>query len=766
MEALEEKFLDVVATEKKVDHARASKLIERCMNLVSTRLGVSYADVYNSIYNATYLGLCLKGKCSDFDLKKCQESCHCVVFEGKCYARYFEDAQKMNDDPDQYLQGMPTDKLAELVKLASYLYYNFDGGNLTDNTFDALEYTLNKRLKTKGRRYEKIGAPVLEKLRVKLPYPMASLDKVKPGSRLLLDFLASAPKFAWSLKLDGVSGMLVYKDGKIKGIYSRGDGTIGGDLLYLKDFVVLPTISDPKYKNIVVRVEFILNKRDWEEKYKGSYSNARSFVSAKINSGHVTQGMTDIKVVAYEIIDPGPGSKVPEPSAAFLILKNLGFEVVENDTLETPVVFEIMQLYKKLRESSIYNIDGLVLSIDKPRDVVTKLENPRHSVAFKMRLEDQIRKTKILNIEWNISRYGRMVPVAIYESVYIEGVRLHRASAYNAAHVRDWNLGKGSKIRVVRSGDTIPIIIDVEVDPTISPIYPPDKPSWHWKGSDIILDDIEGNKTVQLKRIEHFFVTIGVPRLREKTLEKMWDAGFRDIKAITNGTPDKFIKIKGIGKKSADGYYKNIHEIMRKTRIDRYIPASTTLELGIGRKLVKQLMRYYPNILDDDAETIKRMLTKKEIPGIGTKRIANIASNIPKFKAFLLLLNKNDVEYAITQDQKQKEKIRTRGYNTKIRGKTFVFTGFFGKIDYELEDYIYDNFGNFSTAVTSSTEAVVSANLLDVTNKMLSAQKLGVKVLSVEEFVGMYDIPYSKVKSEDPETIEIEIPLDPVDPDD
>jgi len=103
------------------------------------------------------------------------------------------------------------------------------------------------------------------------------------------------------------------------------------------------------------------------------------------------------------------------------------------------------------------------------------------------------------------------------------------------------------------------------------------------------------------------------------------------------------------------------------------------------------------------------------------------------------------------------------GYNTSIRGKTFVLTGFFGKVDYELEDYIYDNLGNFSTTVTSTTNAVVSANLLDVTSKMLAAQTLGVQVLSIEEFVKKYDIPYSKFKSD--EEVEIEIPIDPVDPD-
>lgn len=761
---MEELFIQDVARKKKVDPAKATKLIDRCINLVSSRLKIPYADVYGAIHDPLYLEKCLKGRCSDFDLKRCKESCECIVFENKCYARKFEDAERMNEDPDKYMLGMSTDKLTELVKLASYLYYNFDGGGLTDNTFDALEYTLNKRIKAKGRRYEKIGAPPVDKIRTKLPFPMPSLEKAKPGSRLLFEFLSDPSPKTWSLKLDGVSGMVVYVDGKVSKIYTRGDGSIGGDVTYMKDFIAFPEIEDPRYQSIVVRGEFILLKSVWLEKYNESYTNARSFVSAKVNSGSITSGLQDIKLLAYEIISLGPGKKIFKPSDSFRVLDALGFDVVDHGILESSLVFDVMNLYKEKRASSLYYIDGLVLSLNIPKDAPvlgSAPANPKHTIAFKMRLEEQIRNSKILNLEWNISRYGRLVPVAIYESVYVDGVRLHRASAYNAAHVRDWSLGKGSKIKVVRSGDVIPVIIDVEVDETKEVIYPPNTlpyGSWHWKGADIILDEIDGNRAVQIKRLEHFFTTIGVPRLREKTLEKLWDAGYKSVRDITNATAEDFVKIKGIGKKTSEMHYNNIHTTLKSTRIDRFLPASTTLELGIGRKLIKQIMRYHPTLLDEDEETIKRALTRKEIPGIGKKRIENIAKNIPKFREFLFDLNEEDIRYAIDKDKERQEMSKEAGYNPLIRGKTFVLTGFFGKIDYELEDYIYDNFGNFSSTVTSGTEAVVSANLMESSSKMIAAQKLGINVLSIEEFVKRYNIPYSKVTDE---TEEIVIPIDP-----
>lgn len=761
-EELEEIFIKDLAQRRKITNPKASELIDRCIKLVSTRLNIDYNIVFNTVHDPLYLTACLKGKCSSLKLEECQKACHCIEFEGKCYPRKFEDAEKMNKDPDAYLIGMSTDTLTALVKLASYLYYNFDGGGITDNTFDALEYTLNKRLKTKGRRYEKIGAPPVDKIRAKLPYPMASLNKAKPGSRLLYDFLATDKIIVWSLKLDGVSGEAIYKNGEIDAVYTRGDGNEGGNITYLKEYIKFPEIpADLKqYANIVVRGELILSKKVWETKFEGSYTNIRSFVSAKVNSGHISQGLGDIEFVAYEIINTGIDSTVPKPSKNFKILESIGFTIPDNGFFVSIPIFDLMNLYKDQRKSAEYPIDGLVLTLDEPRASISTTgvaSNPTHSVAFKMRLEEQTRESKILNVEWNISRYGRLVPVASYESVYVDGVRLHRASAFNAAHIRDWSMGAGTKIKIARSGDVIPTIVDVTVDNKIEPIFPSAAIGWHWKNSDIILDDIDGNKTVQIKIMDHFFSTIGVPRLREKTLEKLWEAGYKTIQKVTNAKSSDFVKIKGIGKKSADAFYTNIHTTLRKTRIDRFIPASSTLETGIGRKIIKQLVLAYPNFMDESEEELKKGLTKKKIPGLGVKRVANIAKNIPKFREFLYSLNKEDAKYAIEQDKTRRERMETAGYNEKIKDKTFVLTGFFGKTDYELEDYIYDNLGNFSSVVTSGIEAVISGNLLETSTKMLEAQKLGISVLSIEEAVRKYGIPYSKFEREEGDDIPLEM---------
>ena len=169
--------------------------------------------------------------------------------------------------------------------------------------------------------------------------------------------------------------------------------------------------------------------------------------------------------------------------------------------------------------------------------------------------------------------------------------------------------------------------------------------------------------------------------------------------------------------------------------------ASTTLQVGLGRKLLKTLFKEFPDIFKYSEAEIREAFKKKKIRGFGAKRIANVAENMPKFRKYLYSFAKEDIEESIRYNEKRLEDLKAEGYNHHIEGKTFVLTGFRGNLDYNLEDYIYDNQGDFSSVVTSQTEAVIVANILDISQKMEDAQSLGVKVLTLEEFKNRYDIP-------------------------
>jgi DNA ligase (NAD+) len=748
MEKLSQKLLKYISNLNNISEPDAAKLIQKCLLQISSKQNINYNELYELLYSYAGLSFCLAGSCDKSTLEKCKEMCHCVIFKNKCKPRYLPEALTINQDPDKWLKSIRTNELEEFLEFASYLYHNYDGGGLTDNSFDALEYTLNKRLMTKGKRWEKIGAEPIEKLRINLPYPMPSLDKIKPGMPSLINFLEKSNKYGmvWSDKLDGVSGMIVFKKGKVDKIYTRGNGQIGGDVSYLQNYIKLPI---PTFNYFVVRGEFIISKKNWNEKYKGVYSNARSLVSATINSGYVTPSLIDIEFIAYQIIDWSEKEILP-PSQSIKYLIEQGFNVVRNGLFQKGkdlLTFDVITKYKENRQSSDYDIDGLVLTLDVSQQTGI-LQNPEYSKAFKMTLEEQLRKTKIIAVDWNITRYGRYFPVAVYEAVYIDGVRIHRASAHNAKHVSDWHLGRGTEIVVTRSGDVIPVIKDVKVNIDINPILPSTEYSWHWSdsGKDIVLDNIEENPEVQIKRIVHFFGTIKTPQFGEGRIRKLYENGYKTIKSLTSAKQEDFKKIKGFGDKLSKTVYDSIHNTMKNTRIDRYYIAITTFKTMIARTTFKQVLRYYPDILTATKQDIYNYFkdAKNKIPGIGVKRVDYLAESIPQFRELLLSLNKDDIQYAIDYDKKRLEDIKRIGYNLSIKGKTFVMTGFLLSPNYELEDYIWDNWGNISSTVTGGedgTFAVISANLANITGKMLKANEFGIPVYSVEEFIKKFNIP-------------------------
>jgi len=417
-----------------------------------------------------------------------------------------------------------------------------------------------------------------------------------------------------------------------------------------------------------------------------------------------------------------------------------------------------MEFYKKKRIESKYYIDGVVLTVDDVENASIPLKdgdsvaNPTNSVAFKMILEEQVRNTKVINVEWNISRYGRYTPVAIYESVYIDGVRMTRATGHNAIHIQDWSMGKGTQIKIVRSGDVIPQIKDVIIDKNIIPIFPLTKIDsgyeWHWEKSDIVLNVIEGNRKVLIKRIVHFFETIGVPKLREKTAEKMYDADMKTPESIVKSSVENMTKIKGIGKKTAQFFYDKIREILVVTPPDRFLAASTTFKTGLGKKLLKQVFRAFPDILNMKEDQIRNLLTTHKLPGIGPTRINSLSKNIPEFRAYLDSFAKSDVDKAINYYVNKLKELKAKGYNPMISKQKFVLTGFKNIKDYDFEDYIYDHNGDFASTVTSDVSAVICGNVMDITKKMTTASELGVLVFSLQEFVEKYNIPLKRFEQQ------------------
>lgn len=751
MDAMKDLFINHMVKLRETSVDEVKEHINKCVKLISKQNdNINIRTIDNYVYNIETIANIFKLSCN---LNNCNSLPGCIKFNNVCYPRYFPEANLINSDPEKWSHELSLKDLSNFLDIASYLYYNFDGGGLSDNSYDAIEYDFNKRTKLQGRRNEKIGAPPIEKLKVKLPYPMMSLTKLKPNMESLPKFLQEANDVGMVIsdKLDGVSCMLVYDNNNVK-IFTRGDGVYGGDVTYLHDFIKVPDLNN----GYAIRGELVIEKQIWKQKYVKLYSNSRSFVSSKVNQKFISDSLKDIRFVAYSIINT-PNNILFKPSEMFKELEKLGFEVVKHKIMTPSIlVFTLATMLQDRRANSKYDVDGLVLALDVIEELIAG-QNPSKTKAFKMTLEDQIRDTIVDHINWNISRHGSYIPVVVFKPVFIDGIRITKATGHNARYVIDRHIGNGTHIKVIRSGDVIPQIKEVNIDDSIITTLPDFTYSWHWEGPNIVLDDIENNPEVTIKRIFYFMHSIGVSGIGEVRVRNLFDKGIDTLQKITN------IDIQGMNKlkiprftgKTTEKIYNSIHDRMRKTRIERYLIAMS-LTKGIGEVTIRNLVRCYPDVFGDSSSKIEETLKKlgKKCIGIGPIKSKNIVQLLPKFMKELYKLNESDIKFAIQYQKNRIAKLMQNGYNKNIENNIFVFTGFMGNEPEFLVDFIWDNYGTIANKVSSSTKALITKSSTLLTSKIQDAVNLNIPIYNVDEFVLYFNIPDTEITKSHLEMLE------------
>lgn len=324
---------------------------------------------------------------------------------------------------------------------------------LTDAEFDALEEKL--RMLNPEDEWFKSGVNDLtpKKRKVRLPYPMMSLDKVKT----IESFNSWAQKFPNATyvitpKFDGLS---VGRDGDTS--WTRGDGTIGQDCTKQLMYVDCPYVSK---SHTVVRGEIIFDNENWE-KFKELHpeaSSSRNSATGLINADFDTNRIEEYKllrVMPYELV----GSQAPKD----VQLKYLGSKEYELITDIKEITEEkLLNLFLTWKEK--YPIDGLVIDVNEPeyRTGTEANGNPSYTIAYKSPSFSEVGEGIIQDVELNINRHGIITPVVILkEPISLSGAMVNRVSAINMEYVSNWGLVPGEKVRIIRSGEVIPKIIGV-----------------------------------------------------------------------------------------------------------------------------------------------------------------------------------------------------------------------------------------------------------------------------------------------------------------
>lgn len=636
--------------------------------------------------------------------------------------------ERLKKEGLSYLQTLQENEIMEIIKISNNEYYN-ENPLMSDELFDVIkEYA--ERLYPNNPVLKEIGAPI-QKGKVKLPFNMPSMNKIKPDTEALTRWQNKYKgSYVLSAKLDGVSGLFTMKNGKTS-LFTRGDGTYGQDISYLISYLKLPKniTNSSSSSSYAIRGELIIQKEVFENKYSKEFSNPRNFVSGVINSKTKnTERFNDIDFVAYEVIEPIN----LKPSEQFILLNDI------NNNLKTKIKIVRNQNQKEItndllsailldwRNSYEYEIDGIIVSDDNVYER-TK-ENPDHSFAFKMVLSEQVAEVKVLDVLWSPSKDGYLKPRVQVEPVILGGVKIEYATGFNAKFIEDNKIGIGSVIRLVRSGDVIPHILRV-VRPAEKPLMP--EMSWKWNNThvDAILEDMTQDKTVIIKNITNFFKQIETTGLGPGNVTKIVNKGYNSIPKILSLTEIQLQEV--LGKKNGKNVFDNIHNSIENTTLEKLMSASNIFGRGFGEKRFQNILKSYPNVLTDTNQTNQTKINNlSKIKGMSLKSSKEFVDTIPDFINFL---KESNLQNKLIMNENQTELHQIH----PLHNKKIVMTGFRDK---EVIKKLQELGADIVNSVSKNTFIVLVKNMDESTGKVEEAKKLGITIMTINEFKNEYEL--------------------------
>ena len=617
------------------------------------------------------------------------------------------------------LKDLDEQELVDMLRYASKKYYNQEPV-ITDNQFDIIKDYIEATYPNNTAVLE-VGAEV-EKNKVKLPYLMASLNKIKPDTGALDNWkLIFKGPYVISCKLDGVSGLYTTESEEgVVGLYTRGNGQIGQDISHL-----IPHLRLPKTKDIVIRGEFIILKDTFASKYAEKFANPRNMVAGIINHKSVTAAVKDMHFVAYEVIKP-----VLKPSEQMAFLEKLDVNTVQNMKWANPELSNesLSELLVNWRSASKYEIDGVIVANDKVYERQSS-GNPEHAFAFKMVLSDQIAEAIVVNVIWTPSKDGYLKPRVQIEPISLGGVKIEWATGFNAAFIQDNKVGIGATIQLIRSGDVIPHIKSITVPAPEAKM--PDVPYvWNDTHVDIMLEDASQDSTVIEKNITGFFKGIEVDGLGGGNIARIIEAGYDTVPKIIKMSEQDLLKVEGFKQKMANKIYTGIREKLVSASMVTLMAASNIFGRGFNNKRLELIMGELPNILTSTKSLEAKILQVESIKGLAHKTAEAFVLKIDDFKQFLnecglhnkLVAKKSFVLVEVDEDH-------------PLYNKTVVLTG---TRDKQVIEILKNVGANQGTSISKNTHLVVAKTKEDDTGKAEEARKLGIPIISVDEFISKY----------------------------
>ena len=600
--------------------------------------------------------------------------------------------------------------ICEMIRLASLNYYN-EQPIVSDNVFDILKEYGQKQFPN-NPCFDEVGAPTNKK-KVKLPFQMHSMDKIKPDTNALPKYIKKYPgPKVISAKLDGIS--VLYSGGKL---YTRGKSTHGMDITYLA-----PYLQIPNRKDITIRGELLIKEKVFVEKYSAEYKNSRNMVAGVVNAKkHEPEKWIDLDFVAYEVI-------VPElkPSEQMKWLQENKTITVLNETVSEISNEMLSETLVNWRNNYEYTIDGVIVNDDKihPR----RNKNPEHAFAFKMVLGDQIAEAKVVDVIYTASKDGYLKPVIRVEPVIIRGVSIEYATANNAKFIKDNKIGVGAIIQMLRAGDVIPKI-EAVIQPAEEGMMP--KVPWKWNETkvDAVLESIKDNKMVLQKNIEFFFKQLGIKGIGPGNVKKMINAGINTVPKILKATKEELSTVDGFKEKTVNKIKKNIEDVIAEASLINIASATNIFGRGLGPSLLRNIIHEYPHIFEAGENDNMKIEQVAKVENIGKKRAIRFVENIPKFLGFL-----EEANLGFKLNEQVGKNIDP---NHPLFEKRIIMSGFRDK---PLKTSLTELGAKLGSSVSQNTFVVLVNDINEDTSKVEEAKEKGIPVVLVDEFRKKYNL--------------------------
>ncbi|MBQ5869919.1 MAG: NAD-dependent DNA ligase LigA [Lachnospiraceae bacterium] len=595
-----------------------------------------------------------------------------------------------------------------------------------------------------GSPTQKVGYEVLSELpKERHERPMLSLNKTKSVDDLR-EWLGSQ-KGLLSWKMDGLTVVLTYEDGKLAKAVTRGNGEIGEVITgNARTFVNLP-MSIPYKGRLILRGEAIITYEDFEKlnatiaDENAKYKNPRNLCSGSVRqlNSEITAGR-NVRFMGFALVQADGAEFHNSKKEQANWLSGLGFEMVESvEVTAESIADAIAEFAKKVED---YNIpsDGLVLlydDIEYGASLGRTAKFPRDSIAFKW--ADELQETTLSYIEWSASRTGLINPVAVFEPVELEGTTVSRASVHNISIMEGLELGAGDRITVYKANMIIPQIADNRTRSGVRDI-PEHCPVCGGATEIRSINEVKSlyctNPDCQAKKMKGFalFVSrdaLNIDGLSEMTLEKFIAAGF-------------------------------IHEFSDIFHLDRHKEAIVEME-GFGEKSYENLVQAAKHA---SHTTLPRLIYGLGIAGIG---LANAKMICKHFRYELEAMRKADSEDLCSIDgigmvladawvkyfkeEKNNEALdqlmadltfedeQTESGDSSLEGKVFVVTG---SVEHfanrkELQAMIESKGGKVTGSVTAKTHYLINNDVTSNSSKNKKAKELGVAIISEVDFLEM-----------------------------